>query len=446
MPPLTRTKDRNHRRNAGPWTRGEKWLLVSAVIAIAASVVIWTWIRSLDAMPVCVVPRPQTIYPNAYSYFVAASGRAPVQFGTRITKSTYAPPMDPHPETWLTRAPKSEDMQAVAGAPAANAAGLALLRNGLTLPCLAPQMRSFNYLRPELARLRGLARAVRATAEVQAAQGRDADAVATSLDGVSMGVEMSRGSCDITILVGAAICAINRRTIWHIADRLDAATARSAALRLATLELHQEPITKILTNQKWFTQAALMEIFQQADWRKQLHNASGMESGEESNYNNQLMFVGKRDLLDAYTRQADAAIAAASGSYRDMRLSEDIAQPHILKAFTSETEAVWFKWCQGAADNRLLATTLALKAYHREHGSYPSSLQQLVPAYLPAVLEDPFSGVSLHYKRDHQSYLLYSVGPDKQDDGGKPISTISRTRNYYVERESRGDMVAGLNE
>jgi len=190
-----------------------------------------------------------------------------------------------------------------------------------------------------------------------------------------------------------------------------------------------------------------MEIFQRPDWRKQLNNASNMESGDEVNPNNQLIFVGKRELLEAYTRQADAAIAAASGSYRDMRLSENGTQAQTLKAFTAETEAVWFKWCQRAACNRLLATTLALKSYHREHSAYPSSLRQLVPAYLPAVLEDPFSGAVLHYKRDHQSYLLYSVGPDKQDDGGKPISTTGNsTRNYYVERESRGDMVAGLNE
>ena len=46
----------------------------------------------------------------------------------------------------------------------------------------------------------------------------------------------------------------------------------------------------------------------------------------------------------------------------------------------------------------------------------PSSLQELVPAYLPRVPIDPFDGKPFRY--DPERGILYSVGRDLQDGGG----------------------------
>lgn len=66
---------------------------------------------------------------------------------------------------------------------------------------------------------------------------------------------------------------------------------------------------------------------------------------------------------------------------------------------------------------RLLEVRLALELYRRQHGDWPSRLQQLVPEHLSAVPVDPYSNGSLAYRRDGADFLLYSVGPDGRDDG-----------------------------
>ncbi len=62
---------------------------------------------------------------------------------------------------------------------------------------------------------------------------------------------------------------------------------------------------------------------------------------------------------------------------------------------------------------------LALSAYHMETKSYPVKLADLVPRYIDAVPKDQFSGQELHYAREGSGYLLYSVGPNGVDDGGR---------------------------
>ncbi len=70
--------------------------------------------------------------------------------------------------------------------------------------------------------------------------------------------------------------------------------------------------------------------------------------------------------------------------------------------------------CEG-----MVQTAYALAAYRAEHKSYPTELAQLVPKHLKAIPEDPFSGGPLRYKREADGYLLYMVGLNGKDDGGR---------------------------
>ena len=64
---------------------------------------------------------------------------------------------------------------------------------------------------------------------------------------------------------------------------------------------------------------------------------------------------------------------------------------------------------------------LAVRAYRHDHGSDPGRLADLVPRYLAAVPQDPFVGRDLVYKAGDPDFLLYSLGPDRRDDGGQPL-------------------------
>lgn len=68
---------------------------------------------------------------------------------------------------------------------------------------------------------------------------------------------------------------------------------------------------------------------------------------------------------------------------------------------------------------RNLHAACALAAYHADHGRYPARLADLVPQYLPAVPEDIFSGQPVVYRPQKDGYVLYSVGDNSKDDGGR---------------------------
>jgi hypothetical protein len=61
----------------------------------------------------------------------------------------------------------------------------------------------------------------------------------------------------------------------------------------------------------------------------------------------------------------------------------------------------------------------ALAAYRADNGSYPDKLADLTPKYVAKVPTDLFSDSDLHYKQEGDGYLLYSVGINGKDDGGK---------------------------
>jgi hypothetical protein len=68
---------------------------------------------------------------------------------------------------------------------------------------------------------------------------------------------------------------------------------------------------------------------------------------------------------------------------------------------------------------RNLYLAFALAAYRGEHKRYPDKLEALAPTYLAEVPSDLFSGKALIYRPSENGYLLYSVGVNGRDDGGR---------------------------
>jgi hypothetical protein len=60
----------------------------------------------------------------------------------------------------------------------------------------------------------------------------------------------------------------------------------------------------------------------------------------------------------------------------------------------------------------------ALAVYRAKHGQHPDSLDDLVPGVLDELPVDVYNAKSFVYKRDGEGYLLYSAGPNGNDDGG----------------------------
>lgn len=77
------------------------------------------------------------------------------------------------------------------------------------------------------------------------------------------------------------------------------------------------------------------------------------------------------------------------------------------------------------AQLRMLIIKLALHAYKLEHNRLPDSLEELIPLYMPEMPIDPFDGERMRYRRNGVKYVVYSCGPDEDDDGGAPRDVLN---------------------
>jgi hypothetical protein len=61
---------------------------------------------------------------------------------------------------------------------------------------------------------------------------------------------------------------------------------------------------------------------------------------------------------------------------------------------------------------------IALERYRVANGHWPETLDELVPKLLTGIPEDPFAPETLKYRRLQDGVVAYSVGLDKEDNGG----------------------------
>jgi hypothetical protein len=71
---------------------------------------------------------------------------------------------------------------------------------------------------------------------------------------------------------------------------------------------------------------------------------------------------------------------------------------------------------------RAARVALAIERFRPTNGgALPERLGQLVPAYLEAIPDDPFDGQPLRFVKQPVGYTVYSVGVDREDNGGREV-------------------------
>jgi hypothetical protein len=85
-----------------------------------------------------------------------------------------------------------------------------------------------------------------------------------------------------------------------------------------------------------------------------------------------------------------------------------------------------YEWARSAqlrrmTEMRILIAELGIRAHKLDTGRVPTTLTELVPKYLPAIPDDPYGNGAVKYAVSANGYTLYSIGPDGDDDRGRPI-------------------------
>lgn len=279
-----------------------------------------------------------------------------------------------------------------------------------------------------LSELRKCALLLEAKAALQIERGEASEALHTIETGLSMCEAVGDEPTLISQLVRYSIASILGRPLRVALDeKVSTAACRGLFDYLAEMEFMQSFVHSL-----WGERVMGIHMFDAV--REDPERGMAMMLGADAaNGDNFYATPGGQSILNVdeamYLRLMARKIAAAEKSSWDSREElaeidrqiEDLSFPHIVTAIMLPVYArATEKRDQTIARVGLAQVALALKAYKNEKGEYPESLAQLPEVIEWADLpEDPFSGQDFIYRREGEGFLVYSIGADLEDDGGK---------------------------
>ena len=111
---------------------------------------------------------------------------------------------------------------------------------------------------------------------------------------------------------------------------------------------------------------------------------------------------------------------------RDRQLKERPWYAFLSNMMISDSEAAFMKEAMLEATMLTSRAGLACRLYQSRTGRYPESLEELVPGILAEVPIDPFTGKPLVYRREGEGFIVYSLGSNQKDDGGRSTYMITQ--------------------
>jgi hypothetical protein len=329
-----------------------------------------------------------------------------------------------------------------------NMAALQQLRAGFGHPYSPPPAHTFSAFamdRPyaTLARLTNLA------AQVKAKRGDAAGAVDTDLDAVKLGETCMHDAPAISMLAGCDCQQIGRWGIWDRLGQLNGDQARASGARLRSIDSSMVSYADVIRQSQRAERDTMNAVLAQPDWRTAFaRHMPQARPGDAPDTMTTVHAASKEEFLKEYAARMDSLVAYANKSYAADYNPPGTTDP-VVTTLTDGYVVKRAYYAINETGNALLITAFALRAYYADHDGYPADLNALVPNYLPKLESDPFTaGTPLRYRNAGAKYLLYSIGPDGRDDGGKPI--VGREKfpgrpNHMATADSTGDIVAGIN-
>lgn len=139
--------------------------------------------------------------------------------------------------------------------------------------------------------------------------------------------------------------------------------------------------------------------------------------------------LSNRTVSVSACRDAETHFEEQSKHWSFYKIEARMLFPAIGKAVT--------KYALIQSQVELARTACALERFRLAHGNYPETLDALAPQFIAQLPHDLINGQPLHYRRtDDGKFVLYSVGWDAKDDGGK----VFLMKNSAVDQK-KGDWV-----
>jgi hypothetical protein len=318
---------------------------------------------------------------------------------------------------------------------AANTGAIATLRQALTQEYRQPMTYDVAQLFPEYAEQRELARLLVFASKAYADSGNYAEAAWCATDAIALGVKVPRGGPMIGALVGIACEAIGRKALAQIIEKLDPTTLKNILARLDALERERWPLAETFEVEHLWSQKTIRDLSKKNLSEVLPAIGAGDWEGQNRWLALRILFTPKRLAAGNNDHYYAKLIAAVKQPYRKDGVSlpqpTDVINEMLLPVF----EQAHFIEAKNRTEMNLLRAQVSLRLTVSPDPRFTDPFGQDQP---------------LKYKRDGEKYTLYSVGPDGDDDGGRPgiplqNSLKKQERGRTLNAQDEGDLVAGIN-
>jgi hypothetical protein len=307
---------------------------------------------------------------------------------------------------------------------------LGKLREGLGKPCVRPRPETGDPsksldLAPN-ARAREMTRLLRWEGWLHAEHGDYRAAFRSYLDAITLGQDLARQRLLIdkltSIACEAIACSAIRQTVAQAAG--DEPALAEVVAGLQRVEPREVPYWETLAGEyayavawlKWISSpgAITREEFRQEFGTRAIGAALVLARRNVDQYYSDAVAMAERD---TWEWDPDAVVPPPDDSLAGLLASPPMAEHNMRRHL---------------ATLRGTLLVAALELHRTRSGEYPASLADLVPGVLPSVPVDPWTGQPFRYERiSATQYKLYSVGPDRTDDGGVGIGMGRGTTDLY---------------
>lgn len=330
-----------------------------------------------------------------------------------------------------------------------NSAAYAAVSQALKLPgSRYPVAISSMALLPHLAQIKGAAQKLALSAHLGAEEGKREQATSAIVDGFLLARTLESEPIFIATLVRNACVGIAASACERVLNRLDLTDEQLARIQgqfaatLATNVLARGIAGETAFALDGFTMrpaqmAAMMgplggggaapPIGQTFGYT--LYDWSGLRGADHECYLDAMIRL-QEAANEEYPRRLTTAsniafeVKGGTNAWPFVKSFSRALVPSLASGFGRDAHLTATLRCGLAA--------LAVERFRIAHdGKLPDTLAEVVPRYLAAVPSDPYDGKPLRFLRLAKGFVVYSLGEDGDDDGGRPKKVGQKVAGDY---------------
>jgi len=273
--------------------------------------------------------------------------------------------------------------------------------------------KGFAMLLPHLARMRSCARLLRADAAVNATEGNHAAAVDDIIAGMKLGDALALEPVLISQLVRIAIYGIMCNGVEGSLDGADLSTELTDRLMAQVAQGdHRESFSESFAGELYFGRQLFSAV--------RSGDRSGVPEGVDLGplrEEDELVYVG---IMKGFIAASKLPYYEAALKLHELE-QETEGLPGTM-TYSRQLLPALTRACQAQARHEamldLMQLGILLEQYKARTSSFPDTLDAIAGDLGGSVPFDPFSGKSYRYRPLGTTFLLYSIGANRLDDGG----------------------------